>query len=392
MWQTFTFELRFPRPHFSVSCPALRRRLRGSFSFVVASSMKAGKAPVPEELEPHWVSPKRRPKPFAPSATVSEVSRHSGLVKTTGTFGKAERFSKRVDKGNASPNRNRYYHNNRQAQGSFERGISNRSTGLGVDQRHNQEHNGTPTYVGPGSYDVVTTASIARSPLDGKDSCYMTMGFKLGSSISSTSITPGPGNIRKDLDYRWPGAFAKSAPLSRGGRLKLYEEGHDAGFESNNTVHESIARNGSCPNLRGLSFPRPSKYGTFGPSHASRFGAAKKSCSPSDVRYYDHSKIMSGEDYFETSRSCSFGGANKTDFANRDVQHKWYSPTESTTGKTSALDGFTRRCHSPVKNATPKGFLFSSSTSSGSRYSPQASVATNAGRQAPQATTTSAAN
>jgi hypothetical protein len=167
--------------------------------------------------------------------------------------------------------------------------------------------------------------------------------------------------------------------LSRGGRFKLYEEGHDAGFESNNTVHESIARNGSCPNLRGLSFPTPSKYGTFGPSHSNRFGQRDrdaKSCSPSDVRYYDHSKIMDGEDYFETSRSCSFGGATKTDFANRDVQHKWYSQAESTTGKTSALDGFTRRCHSPVKNASPKGFLFSSSMSSGSRYSPQASGAT----------------
>jgi len=91
---------------------------------------------------------------------------------------------------------------------------------------------------------------------------------------------------------------------------------------------------------------------TFGV--AERFSAAKQTCSPSQDRYYAHSKIWNSEDYLSQYRSCSFGACGKTDFSNPlngpryEASPVSYRPIASSAKATSPLDGLTSRKASPV--------------------------------------------
>merc|ERR1719262_1668675 len=114
---------------------------------------------------------------------------------------------------------------------------------------------------------------------------------------------------------------------------------------------------------------------TFGT--ANRFAKDKvPNSSPQGDRYYAHSKIWLGEDYLQGARSCSFGACGKTDMANplkgpkHDTSPVTYYPQGgySAAMKTSALDGLTSRCTSPVNQFAKN--LGSTKNASRNRSSP----------------------
>lgn len=282
------------------------------------------------------------------------------MESTVGTFGNSQRFSdKIIGKGKDSPRDRAFYMRNSQKMMDHEAG---RSCTLNVCDRPDVVLPGSK-HVGPGSYDVLFSATKTKSSLDGAEFCSTTLKGKLPSTlVPAKSCSPGPHakyEIRKAPGYGLPSP-------SLGKRHEKVEDntGPGPGQYATQSV-KSIAASASCPAFRHTGTGQAGNIAldavggtkqyvktTFG--NAERFPSAGKSCSPTGDMYYDHFKFPNKEDYLGMSRSCTFGRGHKTDFTNPGRGHRLsvspatYSPNTSTTAKTSALDGFANRCTSPV--------------------------------------------
>lgn len=312
------------------------------------------------DLELSWASGKRRPKPQPLQAAEVEVSRESGLHSAKGTFGVSSRFSSKVvGRGRDSPNRREFYGRNQINKLPHEAGPS---CSFGVGERPSVvSGGGPPRNVGPGSYDIVSSCSQRKSPLDGAEYCSTSMHQSLPSKLVPVDMcSPGPHHkyeVRRPLDGGRPSYHAEL--LSHGTRHVHPEDTDGPGLKNNDIHHLSVARNASCPSLqaggveaRGTKRCLKTTFGT-----ADRFRSGKQSTSPAGGMGYAHFKFPTSEDYLARSRSCSFGAGTKTDFSNPYRGHRStvspvsYSPNVSTVKKSSALDGFASRCASPVHSA-----------------------------------------
>lgn len=289
------------------------------------------------------------------------VSRQSGQVAGTGTFGKSARFSYKVQgPGSQSPSDDLYYSRNRLFKTKDEVG---REATLGIGDR--------PAYisghrnVGPGSYDVVLSRAKANSPLDGPEFCGRTLKGRLKGALDQHPvISPGP---RYNIGYK-PGQDLPKYSL--GPRTPLVEDHSGPGPGHNFADHLSIGASVgslSMPDLKGSGNISLEATGgtkrcirsTFG--CAPRFGAKADgvSQSPSKDLYYAHSKIWDAETYLSTSRTCSMGGGQRTDFgamaqtSASPVSYD-YARYTSSAKKTSPIDGFADRGISPVRYYSKK--------------------------------------
>merc|ERR1712032_497656 len=222
-----------------------------------------------------------------------------------------------------------------------------------------------PANVGPGSYDIVASCAIKKSPLDGPEYCTTSMHAKLPSKLVPANMcSPGPHHkyqIDKNLDVHCP-SYGK--PLlgartpGRPARHPYPEDTDGPGLGYNDLHQNSVASRSHTKNLKA----DPTAYEAGGTKRflkttfgtADRFRAGKQTCSPTGEYYYSHAKFLTSEDYLQGARSCSFGVSGKTDFSNpyhghmSKVSPVTYHPIASTAKKTSALDGFASRCTSPV--------------------------------------------
>lgn len=286
-----------------------------------------------------------------------KVSRESGQLQGTGTFGKSARFSYKVSgPGSQSPMGEVYYSRNRLFKDKDELG---REASLGVGDR--------PAYisghrnVGPGSYDVVLSRAKNNSPLDGPEFCTRTLKGRLKGALDQAPIiSPGP---RYNIGYK-PGQDLPKYSL--GPRTPLVEDHSGPGPGHNFADHLSIGASVgslSMPDLKGSggSISLEATGGTkrcvrstFGTADRFNNKAAAQSQSPSKDLYYAHSKIWDAETYISNSRTCSMGGGQKTNFA-AFSQHTAspvsydYSRYTSSSKKTSPIDGFADRGVSPVR-------------------------------------------
>jgi len=313
---------------------------------------------------PQWVDNKRRPRPAPLSGNSAEVSRQSGLLCSTGTFGKSQRFAeKKVNMGGTEISRNQLYKTALEQEKFCTMGIGERPVGAKMHV------GGPPPSVGPGSYSIVHSAKGPRSPLDGAEFCHTTIKTKLPSSLIALPMpSPGPHaryEVRnQDLTKHLP-EYAKHKPyLSHNGRHEHTEGVGDPGpGHYAAETYKSVSLSASCPNLRGAGAGCMQATGgtkkclksTFG--IASRFSKDKvPNSSPQGDRYYAHSKIWGPEEYLSGVRTCGFGVCGKTDMSNplkgpvHDVSPVTYYPQGgfSAAGKTSALDGLATRSTSPV--------------------------------------------
>lgn len=326
-----------------------------------------------------WVDAKKRPRPPPLSGASVQVSRQSGLVEKNGTFGKSMRFAK--DKvqgvpGASSPYGHLFYSRNQLYKIPLE---MDKSCTQGIGERPGPAHTNQPPAVGPGSYNIVSSAAGPRSPLDGPEFCTCTLKVKLQSSLGGLSMpSPGPHaryEVRGDLDKHLP-QYAKHKPLlSHGHRAEDMEGRGEPGPGSyNNHLDKSVATAASCPNLHGAGERCMEAVGGTKRCLKSTFGIASRfekkggvpNSSPGGDRYYAHSKIWNSEEYLAGARTCGFGASGKTDMANPLKGH--LSTTSAVTyfpeggysaaGKTSAFDGIATRQVSPVhqfsKNAGGK--------------------------------------
>lgn len=307
-----------------------------------------------------WVSPKRRPVPQGITSTSVEVSRQSGLVATSSTFGGSARFSnKLIGRGKDSPRGREFYGRNQMWNRPGEEGSA---TSLGFGERGPTEFTTTPKTVGPGSYEIVASAVHHRSPLDGREFCTLSMARKLPSTlVPLNTCSPGPNK------YEVSKPFLNNLPtyglpaMSRGGRQVLIEKTEPDGPELayNDLAWMGMARSATAPagTIGGpLLDKKPSTKSsvkcTFGMSE--RFPKSKQSCSPSGDLYYAHAKFLTSEDYLSQGKSCTFGAGQKVDLSNpfrspqNSVSPASYSPIASITRKTSSLDGLISRCPSPI--------------------------------------------
>lgn len=345
---------------------------------------------------PSWVDPKKRPRPPALSRQHEEVSRESGLSTTTGTMGKSIRFPKSGGKvtgpGHSSPYGHVFYQRNALYKNPYlEEDVS---CTQGIGDRPEMVAGSAPKTVGPGSYEIVTSAKGQTSALDGPDYAKTTMKMKLPSSLVAAKMC-GPNamyNVPRDLITKNPFPAKHPPGHKKAGQIKkefqaLARGGRDYDFEDKSgpgpcayklDTYKSVAMAASCPNLSNsgercmeatggskrkvgssASGPLAARACTFGGSE--RFPSAKQSCSPQGNLYYAHSKILDQEEYLRGARSCSFGACGKTDFANplkayqqkedyerSPVSHQPPSHGYSGVKRTSALDGVTYRPISPV--------------------------------------------
>lgn len=317
-----------------------------------------------DDLDNSWVTPKRRPKPNMMQTTSSvEVSRESGLAKSVGSFGKAERFPKKmIGPGCHSPDRQAFYKACEIYTWPSRKAGSMRSTEFGYGERFGDTTSPALALSRNFKADddkIVMSKTKPSSPLDGATYCTMTMKCKLPSTlVPLKACSPGPHaryEVRKDFMHKWPGADATKPLLSHGGRTKVVEDDDGPGCAYSVQEHKSVARTASCPDSQAPGSKACGKFGTFGKPTAKRFGPDKLTCSPNEKRYYDHSKILGAEDYCAGARTCSFGSGTKTDFAKLGPRHGvsavTYAPNTSTSKKTSAFDGFASRSYSPVQAA-----------------------------------------
>lgn len=328
-------------------------------------------SPKDDEEAVSWTSPKRRPKPGPLKPEEVEISRDSGAVSSKGTFGKADRFSAKLRVGTSmhSPNGDLFYHRNALFKAKYEYGAMPTQ---GIGSRPKLQVVSAGPHVGPGSYDIVHSAAGKKSPLDGPRYCSMSIGKKLPSTLVPLDLpSPGPHakyEVRKPLDKHII-SHAKE-PLSHGTRAPPPEDrdGPGPGFYSQhfNTVgHITSApnfrtRKDSVPGLEATNAGGTKKFmkSTFG--CAPRFKEDKKTPAQGGSMYSFHQKSMTSEDYLRAYRSCSMGGSQKTDFSNPmklssghrlQTSPVTYHPVSSSAKKTSALDGFSYRCASPIFSA-----------------------------------------
>jgi hypothetical protein len=278
---------------------------------------------------------------LSPSSSV-QVSRHSGLAATTGTWGNTSRFpAKLIGKGCESPRGDTYYREVRLYKKADEMGLS---TTQGFGKKADFLNRGMPTAVGPGSYSSLNSVNKSRSPLDGPEFCNTTMKVKLGSSLIQKTPSPGPTyQVRKEPDTNFP---TYAAPrMKHGGRSRFSEDNDGPGFtySSHNVM------------VKGMKNPIKS---TFGMSQ--RFKDGKGTPTPAGSMYYAHCKIMNGEDYMQAG-TTSLGFGSKVDFSNpfkgyrNQVSPATYSPAVTMTNATSPLDGFIERsASSPTLRGTGK--------------------------------------
>lgn len=306
------------------------------------------------------------------AAMFVEVGRDSGATANLGTFGKADRFNgnkMRTGPGVHSPHGAAFYQRNQLFKRKDElgkectQGIGNRSQVLAQGSAGPQ--------VGPGSYEIVASAAGPRTSLDGPEYCSTTMKIKLGSSlVPFNSCSPGPHakyDVRKPMDYYCPNYPAKER-LAHGLRTREVEDDDGPGPGGYEQHAYTIAASCSAPSLKGAAGAEAAWNATRAPRRvkstfgmADRFGNAKVStCSPNGEYYYAHSKFLTQEDYLAASRTCGFGGGQKTDLANlsklgkahlSQVSPVTYFPVSSSAKPTSSLDGFASRCASPVYSA-----------------------------------------
>lgn len=285
------------------------------------------------------------------------VSRQSGLVSESGTFGKSQRFNRKVmGMGRDSPKGEEYFSRNRLWKSSDEVG---REATLGIGDR--------PAYVsghrnvGPGSYDLVMSHAKARSPLDGAEFCTRTLKPRLKSSMAIDGVvSPGPKyNIKEQPGSNLP-------KYSLGARIKQVEDHTGPGPGHNFSDHNSIGAfvgTLSMPDLKGGSASSLEASGGTKRCVKSTFGVAprfpqKGFAKPDKDLYYAHSKIWDSETYLSNSRSCSLGGGQRTDFS--ASQHTAspasydYGRYTSSAKKTSPIDGFADRGVSPVRYFSKK--------------------------------------
>eukprot|EP00929_Paragymnodinium_shiwhaense_P021253 TRINITY_DN13912_c0_g1_i1.p1 TRINITY_DN13912_c0_g1~~TRINITY_DN13912_c0_g1_i1.p1 ORF type:complete len:391 (+),score=80.01 TRINITY_DN13912_c0_g1_i1:183-1355(+) len=326
----------------------------------------------PKEEEASWTSPKRRPRPGPLRPEEVEIARDSGAVSSKGTFGKADRFNAKLRNGTSmhSPNGDLFYGRNALFKAKYEYGPM---CTQGKGNRPGLQLKCAGPQVGPGSYDIVHSAAGKKSPLDGPRYCSMSIGKKLPSSLVPVNMC-GPGPHAK-YEVRKPLAKAASnddlpQPLSFGTRAPPVEDtdGPGPGFYSQH--HKTVQAITSCPNFRTRKDSVPGLEATnaggtkqflkstFGV--APRFKEDKKTPAQGGMMYSFHQKSMTSEDYLRAYRSCSMGGGNKTDFSNPmklssahrlQVSPVTYHPVSSSAKKTSAMDGFTNRCASPIYSA-----------------------------------------
>lgn len=290
-----------------------------------------------------------------------KVSRESGQIAGSGTFGKAPRFSYKVTgHGSQSPSDELYYSRNRLFKTSDEVG---REPSLGVGDR--------PAYisghrnVGPGSYDPVLSRAKSNSPLDGPEFCTRTIKGRLKGALDQAPvISPGP---RYNITYK-PGQDLPKYSL--GQAFPLVEDHSGPGPGHNFADHLSIGASVGC-----LSMPDLKKSGgsisleaTGGTKRCVRstFGMAPRFStktmpgdqSPSKDLYYAHSKIWDAEVYMQDSRTCSMGGGQRTDFSHsqHNASPASYETNRNTSSykKTSPIDGFADRGISPVRYFSKK--------------------------------------
>lgn len=316
-----------------------------------------------------WVTPKARPKPAGLHADEVICSRESGLLSGKGTFGNSNRFSdKVVGMGSQSPRGATFYSRNRLYKSQSEAGLT---CSQGVGDRSNMVLP-VPPNVGPGSYEVMASCAMRKSPLDGPEFCNTTMHAKLPSKLVPANMcSPGPHHkyqIARPLDDRptYGTQLLASRSPSRPARHPYPEDNDGPGLGYNDLHHESVASRSHSRGLKdsvvseSVGGTKRNLKTTFGT--ADRFRAGKQTCSPVGDLYYAHAKFFTTEDYLSGARSCSFGVSHKTDFSNPHHGHRstvspvTYAPIASTVKKTSAMDGFANRCASPVatfsKNAS----------------------------------------
>lgn len=338
-------------------------------------------SPTPDEGI-DWVEKKRRPRPEPLISTSVEVSRASGLHQTGQhtTFGKSGRFSSKVVncQGASSPVGNHFYSRNQLYKVKMLETDKECTQGIGV--RPGAELPGPPPHVGPGSYNIVSSAAKPRSALDGAEYSTTTMKIKLPSAlISKGTISPGPHaryDVRKGLVDHLP-RYATQF-LDHGHRSGDIEDKDQPGPGHYFDDFKSVAVSASCPNLHGnhekcmeaTGGTKRKVLSTFG--MAERFPASTMTSSPVGRYYYAHSSQFTEEDYLKGARSCSFGVSGKTDFTNplrghrSDVSPVTYRPQNgySVALKTSPIDPFASRMNSPVNT-----FAKLSSTNSGGNRS-----------------------
>lgn len=297
-------------------------------------------------------SPKKRPKPSHLVAPVVEVSRESGLISTRGTMGTANRFTTKVAGvvGASSPDGALFYKSNCLFKRWDEMGPQPTQ---GVGDRRPLNEPGIPR-VGPGTYEIISSAAKKRSPFDGPEYCTTTLGVKLPSKlVPADCCSPGPHHkyeVRKPMDSYFQ-SFKKES-LSHGTRHPAPEDtdGPDIGY-----AHAHTKSATTSPASKDLGCEGGTKKfikSTFG--MADRFRAARQTSSPVGEMFYAHYKFPGHEEYLAGARSCSLGVGQKTDFSNPYKGHRSqvspdsYSPITSMAAKTSAFDGLTRRQQSPI--------------------------------------------
>lgn len=277
------------------------------------------------------------------------ISRNSGLHSNLTTFGTADRFAthkKVVGRGRDSPNGREFYAHSPLQKLKWEIG---KECTQGFGGRKNINDTSVPAKVGPGSYNIVASASKSRSPLDGPEFCRTSLGRKLPSTLVPVDMcSPGPHHsyeVRKPLDHHRP-HYGKPS-LAYGYRAPFPEDTDGPGIAYSHSETKGMRRT-----VSSLEGGKRSVKCTFG--CAERFVASKQTSSPWGDMYYPHSKLLDSEDYMSMNRTCGFGGGNRTDFSNIFKGHKnevspvTYRPVASTAKKTSAFDGLVERLESPT--------------------------------------------
>lgn len=336
---------------------------------MVMTSDKSGSSPKKRDDGPAWVSPKRRARPQLTHSSLVEISRQSGLQSSHGTFGDSTRFSnKMIGMGSQSPDGREFYGRSSLWKRADEKGLS---CSQGIGPRSKVDLGGSKI-VGPGSYEIVSSATHHKSPLDGPEYCHTTLKFKLKSSmVQNEDASPGP---HAKYEVRKPHPGPKDFPIyklnsmAHGGRHPHPEDkvGPEIAY---NHPNSKCGKSASAPNLTGKgknAKPQEDMDATGGTKKfiKSTFGMADRfkqevgTSSPEGDMYYAHNKHLTQEDYLSGSRSCSFGAGGKVDFSNPYKGHRSavspvsYSPTTSIVAKTSALDGFLHRSISPILAGT----------------------------------------
>lgn len=330
------------------------------------------------EPEISWTEPKKNRRQPQIQCSKALMSRESGMLNSSGTFGKGHRSDPGGLKTGA-PSGDVYYSRHEKDVNPFFHGGKKCGPGVGGRSEPDPwERSGKE--VSPDSYSSLVSPTKKKSPMDGAKYCTMTIA-EVGPTtqcilhqdkLIRKLPTHAMYQIRKDLDHDQK--HFKKAPMAHGTRHRILENDDGPGP---GMYEQSFGNFGSKyrPKTTGSAKEKPADKAksadkvmkpetpkcTFG--NATRFkvgsGMEQKSCSPNSHSYYAHFSFPTAENYMEKSKTCGFGGGEKTDHSNElktpknhqsQVSPNTYFPDDSAKGamRSSMINGFSERCVSPI--------------------------------------------